>query len=66
MMKNVEHRPPKPKMQHIMSCFLPTKSPQPKDIQFTVMEDKKNQKTFTFETLESQNFCIFYLKNNSK
>ena len=30
--------------------------PQPKDIQFTVKEDKRNQKIFTFKKLEPGNF----------
>ena len=30
--------------------------PQPKDIQFTVIEEERDQKIFTFKKLESENF----------
>ena len=33
--------------------------PQPKDNQFTVIEEKKNWKIFTFKKLESKNFDFF-------
>jgi len=38
-----------------MSCF----GPQPKDIHFTVIQDVRNQKIFTFNKLEAENFDFF-------
>ena len=37
--------------------------PQLKDIQFTVKEEERNQKIFTFKKLESENFDYFSLKS---
>ncbi len=53
--KNVDHCFAKPKVtsSNILFC------PQPKYIQFTVMEDKRNQKIFTFEKLKSENLDTF-------
>ena len=36
--------------------------PQLKDIQFTVTEEERNQKLFTFKKLESDNFDFFSFK----
>ena len=36
--------------------------PQPKDIQFTVTEEERNQKIFTFKKLVSENFDFFPFK----
>ena len=33
-------------------------SPKPKDIQFTVTEQERNQKMFRFKKLESENYEI--------
>ena len=35
----------------------------PKDNQFTVIEEERNQKIFTFKELESENFDFFFLKS---
>lgn len=46
-----------PKAQgDVLQCLLLS---QIKDIQFTIIEDKRNQKIFTTETLESKNCGIF-------
>ena len=42
-----------------MSCFVHN----PKYIQFTVTEEERNQKVFTFKKLESENFDFFSLKS---
>ena len=39
---------------NVLRCLV--LSPQPKDIQFTVTEEERNQQIFTFKKLESQNF----------
>ena len=46
---------PKPKTtsSNVLFCS------QPKDNQFTVIEEERNQKTFTFKKLESENFDFF-------
>ena len=49
--KNVDQCIPKPKPASSMSCFCPQL-----DIQFTVTEEERNQKTLTFKKLESENF----------
>ena len=48
MVKNVNQYFPKPKMTSANSLYRP----QPKDIQFTVIEGQRNQKIFTFENLD--------------
>ena len=50
---------PKPK-DDVLKClgFFP----QAKD-QFTVIEEERNQKIFTFKKLESENFDFFSLKS---
>ena len=54
-------------VKNVDQCFLQPKTtssndlfcPQPKDIQFTVREEGRNQKIFTFKKLESVNFDFF-------
>ena len=61
--KNVNQT--KAKIQPQMSFFfffVPTNSPQPRDQQFTLIEDK----IFTFKKLEPENFSIFFLKKKKK
>ena len=48
---------PKPKMTSSNVLFCP----QPKNNQFTVIEEERNHKMFTFKKLESENFNIFPL-----
>ena len=49
-----------PRQHPQMSC------PQPKDNQFTVIEEERNKKIFTFKKLESENFdMLFFSKKNS-
>ena len=52
MVENVDQCFPKPKTTSLNVLFFP----QPKDIQFTVTEEERNQKIFTFKKLESENF----------
>ena len=42
-----------------MSCFVH----DPKYIQFTVIDEERNQEIFTFKKLESENFDFFFFKN---
>ncbi len=53
--KNVDHCFPKPKLTSLNVSFCP----QPKNIQFTVIKDERNQKIFTFEKLKSENLDTF-------
>ena len=48
MVKNVDQCFPNPKMMSSNLLFCP----QPKDVQFTVTEEERNQKIFTFKKLE--------------
>ena len=50
-----------PRRRPQMSRFVQ----QPKDIQFTVTEEERNQKLFTFKKLELENFDFFSLKKYS-
>ena len=50
---------PKPTMMSSNVLFCP----QPKYLQFTVIEEERNQKIFTFKKLESENFYILFPKN---
>ena len=52
--KNVDQCFPKPHISSSNVLF----SPQPKDIQFTVTEEERNQKMFTLKKLESENYEI--------
>ncbi len=61
MVKDVFSVSPKLKVTSSNVLFCP----QHKDIQFTVTEDERNQKMFTFEKLKSE-FEHFFLKNDSK
>ena len=58
MVKNVDQCFPKSKMTFSNVLFCP----QLKDIQFTVIEDQRNQKILTFKKQESEKFD---LKNGS-
>ena len=49
---NVDQCFPKPKTTSSNVLFCPP----PKDIHFTVIEEERNQKIFTFKKLESENF----------
>ena len=53
---------PKPKTTSSNVLFRP----QPKDIHFTVVEEERNQKIFTFKKLESENLHFFSLKSTQK
>ena len=53
--KNVNQCFPKPKTTSSNVLFCP----QPKDNLFTVIEEERNQKIFTFKKLESKNFDFF-------
>ena len=44
-----------------MSCFVHNS----KNNQFTVTEEERNQKIFTFKKLESENFDCFSLKGTT-
>ena len=46
-------------LKNQMSCFVPTNSPQPKDVQFPFVEDTINQKIVTLKELEPENFGLF-------
>ena len=52
MIRNFNQCFPKPETTSSNVLFCP----QPKDIQFTVIEEERNQKIFTFKKLESENF----------
>ena len=56
MSENVDQCFPKPEMMSSNVLFFP----QPKDNQFTVIEDEINQKTFTFKT------CFFFKKYSNR
>ena len=45
-------------MKNVLKCLIF----QTKDVQFTVIEEEKKQKIFTFKKLESENCDIFVLK----
>ena len=54
--KNADQCVPKTDMMstNVLIC------PQHKDIQFTVIEERRNHKIFTFKKLESENFDPFW------
>ena len=54
MLKNDDQCFPKPKMTSSNVLFCP----QLKDIQFTVTEESRNQKIFTFKKLELDSFFL--------
>ena len=62
MVKNVDQCSPKPKTTSSNVLFCP----QLKDTQFSVTEEERNQKIFTFKKLESHNFVFFFFKKCSK
>ena len=57
--QNVDLCFPKPKMTSPNVLFCP----QSKDNQFTVIEDERNQKIYTFKKLESEKFDFLPPKN---
>ena len=60
--KNVDPCFPKPRTtsSNVLFCY------QPKDNQFTVTEEERNQKIFTFKKLKSKNLDFFTLKKYPK
>ena len=53
-----------PKTQDdVLKCLVLS---QPKDIQFTVIEEERNQEIFTLKKLESEKFYLFFFKKYSK
>lgn len=58
MVENVDWSFPKSKMTSTNVLFCP----QPQDIQFTIVEEKRNHKIFTFKKLVTKNLDFFSLK----
>ena len=55
MSENYKKHFPKPKMTSSNVLFCP----QPKNNQFSFIEEERNQKIFSFKKLESENFYLF-------
>lgn len=61
MLKNSHHNFLNPKLTPLNVLFCLNSSPKPKDIQLTIMQDKKKQQILKFKNLKPSNtlHCCF-------